>query len=270
MYSKLFHLHIKNTLRSKSFLFAFVITLLYSLATFLYDCIPLYGTISSKHMAAYDYFGPVENCYGFSFQLWQIFFMFLFFFICSLSGGDRYCVDYTSGTYKNIFSRSQKKDYFITGSITTFFAGFITIFIPLLVNLLLWMVVAPLTTSTRLVNGELLNKLFLPSLYINQPYLFFLVNMVITSFIGGLYSLLSFSISLFYHKKRFIIVTLPGFLTIISSFIVSLFARQDLVLANYLLPVKLNTLFLWFLIPILILINILAILFKVRIVNDEL
>ena len=272
---RLLSMNWKRVLRSNLFFIAFAVSLGYSLFSFLADALPLFRSGATSGLAAWSYWGPMEKgVHGISQQLWEAFYVFLMPFVAALPFSSSYFEDRDSGMLKNLLSRCNRNIYLAAGAFTVFFTGFAVIFIPLAVNQLLWLIAAPVQSITTTFSDQFLNIMFFPYIYARAPYLLNFIYMVIPSALGGLLALCSFSFSLFYRKRKFIVLTAAGFVYILSCYLSSTFGKETFDLYNYMTPVPA---FLGWSLPfliasylVLLFINAAAIAVKVRFTKDEL
>jgi hypothetical protein len=262
-------------LRRRGFLIAMTVALFFSLVTFLADVLPLYKSGVTGHLAAWSYWGPMDKgSYGVSMQLWEAMFIFLFPFLSTLAYSDCYYDDRQFGSIKSILARCRRSRYVISGAVVVFLGGFLMLFFPLLINQLLWLIAAPAHSISYAFSDGGIRFMMFPSVYAKLPYLNNFIYMIIPAATGGLIALSSFSLSLFYSKKRFAILTVPGIFYLFMCFIMALTGNQTLNLSNYMTPVSpVSDSQLWFLaasLAALAILNIVALLFKILISKDEL
>lgn len=272
--------HLKNMVRRKELFFALLASIVLLLLTSLADLYNLWESDVLTLCPAWMYFGFASvSMSHYSKMLLQMFMMLFLPFVSSLAYS--YCSfdDHQTGVYKFLFSRMKRSVYYGSAALATFLGAFFILFLPLLLRELVFILAVPLS-SPILTPGYPVSDLifrnvnFWKSLALNNPYLYFFIYTLIPSLVGGLLGLLSFSLSLYYKKNRFLVLTLPGILTIAFSFICSITGNTGMVLGVLVLPpqnmsgIKLTPLIVE--VAILIGINLLALIGKVRFQKDEL
>jgi hypothetical protein len=127
---------------------------------------------------------------------------------------------------KILIPKTGRAAYHLANVSTAFWGAFFILFLPLILEQLILLIVCPLNTpyimsSSPAVDDYLLftkTEPFLAALRLNHPYLFNVLYCVIPAVTGGLLALLSYALSLFFQKSRFLVLTLPGILWIVVSF----------------------------------------------------
>lgn len=141
-------------------------------------------------------------------------------FVAALGYGASYYDGLKTGTVKSILSRAPQKEYLVSGALVTFIGAFFVILIPYVFEQMILLILcagAPLQNPyiTPIVDnwGYWIDvPKFLWPLQMNHPVLFNLLCCLSPAMVGGAFAVLSFSISLFLHKNRFLVLTLPGIL----------------------------------------------------------
>ena len=101
-----------------------------------------------------------------------------------------------------------------------FLGAFLILFFPLILEQLILFLVCPVDTPYIMSSSSAADDYAavfgagapLTALQLNQPYLLNLLYCVIPAATGGLMALLSYSLSLFLRKSRFLVLTLPRLL----------------------------------------------------------
>ncbi|MBQ3422299.1 MAG: ABC transporter permease [Romboutsia sp.] len=144
-------------------------------------------------------------------KLWFILILpLLSVMICS----DIYSFNYNSGIFKNILTRTSKKNYVFSKIIVVFTVTFFIIFVSLLLNELLSILTFPakgLDNPRKLPSFDIgyFNydpKRFLDIIRIKNIYIYDLIYIIIFSFVGSLYALLSITISFFIKNSKIFIL----------------------------------------------------------------
>lgn len=190
-----------------------------------------------------------------------------------------YCCfdDAKSGALNFLVTRTGRGSYYSADMLTAFLGGFLVLFLPLALDQLILCIAFPLnsiqTISMTPVTDELAqNMRFFRSLYLNHPYLYNSIYCVIPGIAAGLMGTLSFSISLLFRKSRFLVLTIPGIVWIFSVFLLSNAGVWKNVI-SLITPddgsgVRMSEIILLF--AALILLNLGAMAYKLRIAKDEL
>lgn len=137
-----------------------------------------------------------------------------------------YFDDAKSGVVKFLIPRTGRKAYYLSNACTVFLGAFLILFFPLILEQLILFLVCPVDTPYIMSSSSAADDYAavfgagapLTALQLNQPYLLNLLYCVIPAATGGLMALLSYSLSLFLRKSRFLVLTLPGLLWIVVDF----------------------------------------------------
>lgn len=272
----------KKMLRRREFIFVFIFAVCFSLASFLCDSNELYGSDIAGHYSAWYYWFPLHLPFGMTFGTSSSFtgllYMFALPFMASLAYSYCYIDEYKCGVGKSIICRESRVLYFISQAIVTFIGAFLVIFIPLILNQLLWLIEIPAYTfhsvaSVPYKDFPLLNIMFFKSEFLNNPYIFNLIYALIPAVVGALVGLLSFSLSLVLKKNKFFLLTIPGIIYIMVSLISAMLGHPNYAIAYVLQPTPavggITFTYLLVLIILPLLINVLLIAFKVLKKRDE-
>ncbi|WOC33372.1 MULTISPECIES: hypothetical protein [Caproicibacterium] len=142
-------------------------------------------------------------------------------FVAVLGYGASYYDGLKTGTVKSVLSRTSQKAYFVSGAIVTFTGAFLVILIPYVFEQMILLI---LCAGAPQQNAAALSPVmdnwgywldvpeFLWSLQMNHPVLFDLLCCLNPAMVGGAFAVLTYSLSLFIHKNRFLVLTLPGIL----------------------------------------------------------
>lgn len=229
-------------LRKKEFFMAFCISTAVFFVPALFDLASLKGNDVSSLYPAWFYFGlsGLSSSYMMR-NVIECFYLLGLPLVCSLAYS--YCVfdEYTFGVANSLLTRAQRKQYYLSGAAMTFLGAFFVIFVPMVMSQLTFAIAVPLTsfrsTATNpLVDDSFFEFEYFKSLAINSPYLYQLLYCFIPSFVGGLVALMSFSFSLVYHRNRFLVLTLPEIIWLISSFVFPLLGHPQWVMGYLVAP----------------------------------
>lgn len=269
----------KKMIKRKDFYFAFLFSLIFLFATTILDLARLYGSDVITLSSAWMYFGFSSFTLTPYSMMIQLFMMLLLPFIASLTYSYCYFDDYNYGVSKTLFARVSRNQYYFSSALVTFLGAFFVVFIPLLLRELVFVIAVPLN-SPVITPGYPVDDLifrnvnFFKDLCFNHPYTYFFIYCLIPAFVSGLIGVLSFAISLFYKKNRFLVLTIPGIFYIVFCFVCSLTGNTGAA-PNYLIfpslgltGIELTPLIVE--IVILLMIDLTAIGIKMRFQKDEL
>ncbi|AEB76821.1 hypothetical protein [Clostridium botulinum] len=131
--------------------------------------------------------------------------------IACLIYSDTYCEDYKTGVYKSILTKVEKKHYYLSKALVNFLVTFFVFFIPLIINEILCLITFPKKgyfnnfglPSYDIGYSNFNSDWMLDLLRIKSLFLYSLTYIVIISLFAALFSVLAFSIQLYYKKNRF-------------------------------------------------------------------
>jgi hypothetical protein len=278
---------IKDMLNRKEFIFAFTVSVLFIMIPMFIDMFTYYNTDIMFLKPAWFYWGvngigyeSGGNYYGYMYNVsWaiKIFNFCVLPFIVSLTYSYCYYDDNKNGILKILIPITGRKNYYLSNALTIFLSGFFIAFLPLLLEQLVLFIFCPINTPfmiSRLpiaddyISGIGKTSYNLESLRLNYPYLFNLLYCIIPSVTGGLMALLSYSVSLFTRKSRFLILTAPAIMWIVIPFLITNTGMHSINLNFFIQPQ--DTFFDWiWLTVILMVINTAAICSKLLFLKDE-
>ena len=278
MFRNIFNCKMKDMLRRKEFLIAFTLSILLFLAPCLIDLYYLFGSDIIAVNPAWTYWGELNAFIGakYTMQIRMVVYLMVLPFLSSLAYSYCYFDDYKSGAIKVILTRISREKYYISSVLTVFLSGFFIVFVPLALAQLIFCVACPLETLRMMGSEPFLDDNFqfvgfFRSIGVNSPYLYNLIYCAIPGIVSGLLAQLSFS--LFYHKSRFIVLTLPGILWVLIQFIISVLNTSYIPIYHLLMPpigvsnMTLSHIVLLILVPVII--NCFTISYKLLKVKDE-
>lgn len=279
-FSRMVGFHLKNMFRRREFYFALLASVVLLLATALGELASLLRSDVLELCPAWMYFGFTSVATApYSKMILQMFMMLLLPFVASLAYSYGCFDDYQTGVSKILFSRVKRSVYYHSAAFVSLLGAFLVLFIPLALRELVFMIAVP-SNSPVLTPGYPVDDLvfrnvnFWRSLCLNHPYVYFFIYTLIPALAGGLIGLLSFSISLYYKKNRFLVLTLPGILYIVFNFVCALTGHTGVSPSYLILPPQGVKGIEWMPLVIeilaLILINLAALIGKVRFQKDEL
>lgn len=226
---KLLKMDFKRAIYNRQFVIVIAIGALLSLMQIYMEVIPgvkYYGDGAS-------YFNPfVKWISNDGFNHFTLLFFMLLPVLASLPYSDSYWVDKHSGFNKSIYTRSKKKNYFISRYITNFIIGGIVVIIPLILNFYILMMLLP-AVHPSIFDASLLPKDMFTSLFYFHPYLYVGVYLLLTFIFGGTFASMGLAVSA-YCKNRLLVVTTPV-LVYISMHMFELAGLPHLVPAKFLI-----------------------------------
>lgn len=129
-----------------------------------------------------------------SWRLGGFLYMFLVFLLASIPLSDLLVEDRNSGLINQILLKVDKKTYIRSAYINNFIYGGIFSLLPVIINLLLWMMVRPLF-SMNFISANISNSVFLFKLFLSCTPLFFIVHFLFIFILGGMIASLSLLIN---------------------------------------------------------------------------
>ena len=142
---KILKLEFNLFVNRKEFLYAFTVSLLLIIIAFFIDLHNLFQEYMMNIPSANQLWVGFDSLIG------ELFYMFLLPLLASLAYADTYYLNNKLGVYKNILTRCHKKNYVLAKGIVVIVSGFIVIFVPLLLNQLLYFIIAPLNSSKNIL-----------------------------------------------------------------------------------------------------------------------
>ncbi len=271
---------LKNMVQRKEFYFSFLVSLCITFFSTVFELAEIYKTDVLNLFPAWIYFGfSSYSVTPVSLAFLQIFAIFALPFLASLAYS--YCCfdNYRDGLYKILIPKFGRRRYYLSCAVAVFIGSFLLIFIPFLLREAVFLIAVPANSTVLGPGSPLSDSLFrnvhsLGSLALNHPYIFYFVYCLIPSLTGGCIALLSFSISLFYHKSRFLVLTLPGILYLVCNFLLPMLGVPQAAFSSLVLPPRgirglvLTPLLVYW--AILLLGNSICLECKIRLSKDEL
>ena len=204
---KCFKAQISLMLKRNSFTLAFTVMCIFSALTFAVNCISHYGKYIIQVPAAnYMFIGAKHN------NFIPYILMNIFPVISSLAFSDTFFEEKKARTTEYCIMRTGNNKYFYSKLIAVFFSGFITVFVPLLLNIGLNLIAFPIDSTIDYTNfpiaesgvyGSMLNNLLiLGDLLVFNEYLYIVVHALIISLSSALMAVITFNLSFFYNKSR--------------------------------------------------------------------
>jgi len=237
-FRNLIKLQIKILITRKEFQYSFTLMLFFVATAFIINCFSLYGKeITSVQAANQLWFGFSQ----YSSAVSSIVFIFVLPLISSMAFADTYYTEMNTGIYKNILTRCKKSNYIISKGIITFVSGFLVVFIPLLLSQFLSLIIAPVNSCIDVTNLPSFifmhtENMVFQELFLNHPYLYNFLYIVISGIFGAVLALLSFALSFLPIRSRLLIIATPTVLYIVQAFISTLLFGAMYALCYYLFP----------------------------------
>jgi hypothetical protein len=151
--------------------------------------------------------------------------LFIFPLVVTLPYSDSYNNEKIKGIQKSLIIRTGKVKYFISKYIVIFTAGFLVIFIPLSINLIATINVAPINNNGNDITHfgsymytQLTEITIFPKLFAKSVVLVDTIHLFITSFFGGLIALFGFTISIIFNLNRLSILLIPTIIYNLSNY----------------------------------------------------
>lgn len=225
-------IELKHLFSRKEFYISFVFSLIYALVHFFITCIVLYGSNSFENLSpAYQYALNFGNYLRILSTLPQIYIFFFFLIISPVAFADTYILDRIHGVQKFIFTRCSKAKYIISKAVVVALAAIIVVTVPLLINQLLLLTIAPLNSSNDSAMGiydsyrKTISGNYDSFLFENFPYLHNALIAVLTGLYAAVISLVAYAASLFIRVNRIIVLILPWCIGVIMNVIFSFLHR---------------------------------------------
>ncbi len=151
-------------------------------------------------------------------------------------------IERKTGYLRNVFTRVYKRNYFCAKIIAVFLSGAVVVLVPLITNLML--VSAYIPTENLFVGYIYYNHLLFGSMWVDilytNPLLHTILYVGMSTLYGGIFALLSFSLS-FFIKNLFTVIFLPFLMMVVANYLqhiayesFNLTFRPDFVPTNFL------------------------------------
>ncbi|MDR3595875.1 hypothetical protein [Clostridium sp.] len=228
----------KNCIKKKSCKVIFSFLFFISISGYLVTCYEFYGDhltfIRSAHEVCI-----IQGVYSRFLKNIEVLLLPL---ICCIIYSDSYYIEYKSGVYKSILTRTDRKNYIVSKAIVIFTIVFISFFLTLFLNQVLCLIAFP---TEGFDNNYALpaydigfqnfaqGKLF-DLIRLQHPFLYNSLFIVIISIFASVFALLGYSISLVYKKNRLLAVGIVYIAYIVSEVCLPLIGMEDFAISNYL------------------------------------
>lgn len=196
----------------KSLHYTLLILCLLSIITFIVNCISTFGRPLTDVPNAYFFFIGSTLGEGFYYIYSTILSL-----VCVIPFADSYFRDYNKNMLSVILLRTTPKTYYFSKSLAVFFSGFIVIFVSLMLNFFLNFITFPLSNgcdftmfptyySDFYMKGYWSDLALLKNLFVQNPYLYSLLFLCITSVVSGIYAVIVYNISYFIKKQHILLL----------------------------------------------------------------
>lgn len=235
---KLLAMRFRDMLLRKEFFAALMISTLLFLVPCFTDMLRLFGRDLSGIKPAWYYFG-LSLSPGVTYDS-PVFVIFSFMLIAPLIAGLAYSCCYFDesryGARNLLIVREGRRGYYLSSAFTVFAGGFLVIFLPLLISQLVFCAAVPLASyasvssdgygfvagASSYAEDTYSLMQFFNGIAINHPYVFNLIYCVIPAVIFSLIGLLSYSLSLYFKKNKYLCLALPFLLYLILDSMLAL------------------------------------------------
>ena len=132
-------------------------------------------------------------------------------------------LDIKNGYVKNIFTKTNKRYYFISKSIAAFLSGGTAVVLPLLLNLFLMSMFVPaVRPDSATMMFSLNEKSMFSEIYYSNPFLYLLIFFTLMFFMSGMLCIICLAIS-FFVDNYFVILTSVFVIYIVEKYICEYF-----------------------------------------------
>ncbi len=139
--------------------------------------------------------------------------------------GDSFFMDEKSGFVKNLFLKTEKRNYFVSKYIAVFLSGGCAVVLPLLLNLVLTAATLPsLIPQPGAQTFGIFSADMWSGIYYSHPYAYVFLYLLIIFLFGGFLAVLGLVVS-FFVQNRFLVLLAPF---VVCLFVHSIFNLVDL------------------------------------------
>lgn len=239
MFTVNLRISLKRMLHQKEFLLAFSFVILLIFGTLFGNFFDFLGNSKLYWYPAWYYCGMAGDAFirypglhgimdGVPVATMLLFMIFLPF-VASLAFSYAYFDDEKSGVTKQLLPRIGRGAYYRSTACVVFLGGFLVLFLPLLLEQLVLCIAFPWQLPTNVSSDAFLDDYVtcvqisdsLAALQMNHPYLYNLVAGMIPSITAGVLAYCSYTLSLFFHRSRFLVLTPPGMVWLLPQFALS-------------------------------------------------
>lgn len=193
----------------------------------------------SNNQVTYLNVNPLQSCWNMNllmtgtFTMAGLIYSFLAFIMASLPLSNSLVEDGNCGILDQIAIRMPIKTYIVKTYIYNFLAGGLFVIMPLVINIVLWMLVRPMF-AMNYISAGLANFIFLSDLFVKSPLLFHLIHLFIVFIGGGLIASFSLYLNTKFNNKYigFLLVLVIDLLASLIFYFVSIVLNKDIVLVS--------------------------------------
>lgn len=235
---QIIYVEFNNCIKSVKYKMVFIVLYLLCLYPFLINCYKYYGNNLSSIRSASE---MSLNMGTYSIVIKDVL-VLLLPLLASILYSDSFITDYTSGTYKNIITRVDKKKYMLAKVFVTFFVVFLTFFSVFAINEILTAIAFPINGYDNNFSLPAYdkgyynynNKWFLDLIRIQSPYLYNLIFILIQSIMASLFAVCSLVLSFIIKEQKLKVLFSILIIYTLSDIILSLFKLQQFSIKSYL------------------------------------
>lgn len=208
--------NLKVLFRNRRFYIVLCAVLAYVLFPTLVESMQMYKTDQATLSAAYVYFGQAQVSVVHTFDSYGLFFIMLFPFAVSLAYSDCNFEEKQYGSDRIVIARVGRSHYYTAQWLTVFIAGALIIWIPLVIQKLVFMTAIPLDSLKITPTYPLdpytafYNLSYWKPLLYNHPYIYFFLYDFITAFLGGTFCIAFLCPFCSYQAESFSSIDCPG------------------------------------------------------------
>lgn len=228
--------------KRKAFIITFAVMMLFSVFTFIMNCISCFEELSI-HIQAAKYHFILNDIQMFYIPSWI--YSLVFPIIPVIPFADSYFEEREKHTAIYCVTKKNNHSYYFSKLLSVFISGAIIIGIPLLINFLLNFIAFPIDSvntgqnmsvpNCQIYFDDVLNTLLFGSLYCTNMYLYNLFFIFINALIAGLSAVIIYQLSFFYKNSRIILLCMFFVAYHIGCLFASAIFTDEFSLSNYIL-----------------------------------
>lgn len=228
-------LQFKRLLDSKMFLFTLTLVTILSFVCIVKIILSFQGDDVVNHLPAWadwGYFGfatiagnnssEIGNTEDFLTQI-QLYQLLLLPFVACLPFTSTFYDDSKKGIINSLIVKSGRKNYYISISVVVFVSAFVVVILPYILEQIVLCILCQGAPQQNAMLSPAADdykywiqywniKEWMMPLKMNHPYLYNILYMCIPAFTGAVFAELNYALSLYFHRNRFLILTLPAIL----------------------------------------------------------
>lgn len=220
---------------NKMFLISLVLSFLIVILQVVQDALPY-----ANELYLYpDQYPPsiYNSCLGLSVSVWNAIFYLIFPVLSAMPYADSFLSDKKSGYIKNIYTRTNKKNYLIAKFISVFLSGGMVVLLPLLLNILLVALCVPAVIPDASTGFfPIFSNFTGAEVYYTNPLLYVLLYALLMFFVSGCFACTSLLFS-FFVKYKYVVLMSPFLLFMAISCISTLLSLNNpLNISQWIIP----------------------------------